>query len=160
MTGEPARVARYARAVERALARSSGRAVVMSPRDFSLLTGWLARGVPLALVLEQIELRRSTGRDVRSLAPIAAAVERAWGAVVDGRSETTRGPEPRAPEAAVPESPDETTLLSLASPESVAEAERETDRALAPWRARMTPAAYASTRRRAILDHLRARRSC
>ena len=120
MSGEPARLARYARAVERALARSSGRAVVMSPRDFSLLAGWLARGVPLALVLEQIELRRSKGKDVRSLAPIAAAVERAWGAVVDGRSEATPGPEPRPREDALPEAVDETTLLSLASPETVA----------------------------------------
>lgn len=158
MNPDPAQVARYARAVERALAESSGRAVVMSPRDFSLLSGWLARGVPLGLVLEQIEHRKSRGRDVRSLASVARAVEEAWGSVVDGRLGATHDAGSPSPPA-TPAPPDDATLLGSASAGEIAEAERAADAALAAWRARMTPAAFASTRRRAILDHLRTRRS-
>jgi hypothetical protein len=153
---DPAQAARYARALERALAQASGRAVVMSPRDFALVTGWLARGVPAALILEQIEHRKAKGKDVRSLASIARAVEEAWGAVVDGRVGASVPAEVH-PSAAPP--PDDAAILAAASPEARAEAEREADAALAPWRARMTPAAFASTRRRAVLDRLRARRS-
>lgn len=159
MNPDPARAARYARALERALAEASGRAVVMSPRDFALLSGWLARGVPLALVLEQVEHRKSKGKDVRSLASIAGAVENAWSAVVDGRVGATAVREPAPAPASPGEPPDDATLLAGATPEALVQAERAADAALAPWRARMTPAAFASTRRRAILDHLRARRA-
>lgn len=159
MTTSPAEAARYARALERALAEASGRAVVLSPRDFALLSGWFARGVPLALVLEQIEDRKGKGRDVRSLASITRAVEAAWSAVVDGRVGAQPVENVAAPARPEGLAVDDATLLDDASPEAVAEAERAADRALAPWRARMTPAAFAATRRRAILDRLRARRS-
>lgn len=157
MSPDPAHAARYARALERALLDASGRAVVLSPRDFALLTGWLERGVPLALILEQIEHRKSKGKDVRSLASIAGAVEQAWSAVVDGRM----GAAPATPAPSRSEAPalDDAALLEQAAPEALAEAERAAESALAAWRGRMTPEAYADTRRRAILDRLRARRS-
>jgi hypothetical protein len=159
VNADPVQAARYARALERALAQASGRAVVMSPRDFALLSGWLARGVPLALVVEQIEHRKAKGKDVRSLASIASAVEHQWSAVVDGRVGATRSSGPAGPAAPAADPQDDATVLAEASSDAVARAERAADAALSPWRAKMTPAAFASTRRRAILDHLRARRS-
>lgn len=158
MNPDPARTARYARALERALAAASGRAVVLSPRDFALLTDWLARGVPLALVLEQVEHRKAKGRDVKSLASIAGAVEQAWSAVVDGRMGGTPAAGTPAPAATRP-AVDDATLLERASPRQIEDAERAADALLAPWRGRMTPEAYAQTRRRAILDRLRDPRS-
>ncbi len=81
----------YARAVERALTRLGGRPVVLSPRDFALLSGWRRRGVPLGTVLEALEAaaRRSASRGTApSLIYAARAVEEAWDVVRTGRAPT------------------------------------------------------------------------
>ncbi len=87
----------YARAIESALAALDGRPLVLSPRDFVLISAWHARGVPIGLVLETIaERSRAPGRAPtarRALARFAPAVEETWEAVREGRAS-------RFPEAA------------------------------------------------------------
>ena len=82
----------YARAVERLLAERTDRAAVLSPRDWAILTGWHARGVPLELVEEALDAaveRQSRGKGAasrRGLSYLAPAVEEAWRVILDGRS--------------------------------------------------------------------------
>lgn len=95
-------VATYARRIERAWGEALGQAVVLSPRDWSLVTEWHARGVPLPIVEEAIaaalERAARKGRAPRSgLGQLAPAVREAWDAVLDGR---VAGPEPAAGDAA------------------------------------------------------------
>lgn len=79
----------YARAIEGAWTRLTGRPVVLSPREFELVAGWCRDGIPLRVVLEVLdhEGRRSGGRrEPRSLRFLAAAVREAGAAVASGRS--------------------------------------------------------------------------
>lgn len=102
MTARPGRGAgRYAREIENALSRLRERPVVLSPRDWALVSDWYAREIPLALVLEVLEdladraRRRHARSGPRSLAYAAAAVEESWRAVVEGRG--GRAGETRSP---------------------------------------------------------------
>jgi hypothetical protein len=86
----------YLRAVEGAWSKLSGRAVVLSPREFEMVSRWYRRGVPLAIVLEALthQTGRSAGRGrgVRSLTFAGPAVEAAWDAVAGGRVAKPRAP--------------------------------------------------------------------
>jgi hypothetical protein len=87
----------YARAVERALQAANARATLLSPKDWALIAGWSARGVPLAVVLEAVREASAPrrGRPARTrplrLPYVAAAVEEAWGVILAGRSVDVRG---------------------------------------------------------------------
>jgi hypothetical protein len=80
----------YARAVEKSFSALRGRPVILSPRDWSLVADWHARGIPLRLVLEVLgevgEARKRRGADPpRSLAYLAPAVEEASAVFLSGR---------------------------------------------------------------------------
>jgi hypothetical protein len=92
-------LARYARAIERRLAERGERPIVLSPRDWTRISGWHAAGVPLALVLESIDAafepqRRRARARPRSLAYVATLVDESWRVVLDGRRAPTGAPEP------------------------------------------------------------------
>lgn len=79
----------YAREVERCLERISQRPVVLSPRDWGVIAGWHARGIPLPLILETMEVlarRKKRGRPPSSVAYFVRAVEESWQAVQEGRA--------------------------------------------------------------------------
>lgn len=78
----------FARAVESRLESILKRPVVLSPRDWTTLAGWHARGIPLPLVLETLEevATRKGGTQARSLRYFVRAVEESWQAVLDGRA--------------------------------------------------------------------------
>ena len=82
------RPATFARAVERRLERLLQRSVVLSPRDWNVLAGWQARGVPLAMVLEAIDevAAKKKGAAPRSLTYFVRAVEESWRTVQEGRA--------------------------------------------------------------------------
>jgi hypothetical protein len=64
------------------------RPVVLSPKDWALISDWHARSIPLPLILEamQHEAERPGRRSPpRNLAYLAASVEEAWQVVLDGR---------------------------------------------------------------------------
>lgn len=93
-TGLTAEEAAYYRAVEDHFARLRGTPFLFSPKDFSLLRGWWAEGVPLAAVLAGIGevferrseaegdpvsslsyCRHAVARHSKRLTPVGAAVE-------------------------------------------------------------------------------------
>jgi hypothetical protein len=87
----------YARAIEGALARSRERPVILSPRDWALVSEWYAREVPLALVLELLEEeaareRRGKRRRAPGLAHLSTAVQESWDAVRGGRADRLQRP--------------------------------------------------------------------
>jgi hypothetical protein len=91
VTGERA----YARAIEAAWARMKGRPVVLSPREFELVSSWRRDGIPLRVVLEVLgeEARLAGGRrEPRSLGFLAAAVREAGQVVAQGRAATGTSP--------------------------------------------------------------------
>lgn len=95
----------YARAIERALGRLRGRPVVLSPKDWELVTDWHQRGVPAGLVLEVAEEASARtggggGGPPRTLAYLAPAVEEAFRVVADGRRRNVIAPS-GAPTAAI-----------------------------------------------------------
>lgn len=80
----------YARAIERCWCDAVGRPVVLSPREWTLVSDWYERSIPLAIVEEAIQqtVARKSRRGAmapRGLGYIAPAVEEAWGVVIDGR---------------------------------------------------------------------------
>lgn len=78
----------YAREIERRWSRMLERPVVLSPKDWALISDWHARSIPLSLIVESMRhSAESPGRRAapRNLAYIAAAVEEAWEVVLDGR---------------------------------------------------------------------------
>jgi hypothetical protein len=81
----------YARAVERMWSDLCGRAVILSPREWSLVEEWHERGIPLQIVEEAVASaaeRAKTGGGAsppRSLTYLAAAVEDGWMTVLEGR---------------------------------------------------------------------------
>lgn len=81
---------RFVRAVEALWSAHAQRPIVLSPREFALVSDWHQRGIPLDLIRELIAARaenprrRTTG--ARSLRQIAGAVEESWSAIVDGQS--------------------------------------------------------------------------
>ena len=78
----------YAREIERRWSRLHERPVVLSPKDWALVTDWQSRGVPLWILDEamQAALERRAGREPpRSLAYLAPAVDEAWSVVLEGR---------------------------------------------------------------------------
>jgi hypothetical protein len=90
----------YARALEEALSRLRERPTVLSPRDWSLVSDWYSREIPLGLVLEVLSdagerARKRRRPPPRSLAYIAAAVGETWQLVLEGR----RVPEVERPDA-------------------------------------------------------------
>jgi hypothetical protein len=90
---------RYAREIERRWSALLDKPVVLSPRDWALISAWHARGVPLPLVLESMEAVASVRpgrRPPRNLAHIAAAVEESWAALVEGRRAGPSRTRPRA----------------------------------------------------------------
>ena len=94
----------YARAIERAWSRILDRPVVLSPKDWALISDWHARAIPLPLVLESMRhaAERPGGRSApRNLGYIAPAVEEAWQVVLDGRRASS-APLPR-PQSADPD---------------------------------------------------------
>jgi hypothetical protein len=74
--------------VERRLERLLQRPVVLSPRDWRVLAGWHARGVPLAVVLEAMDevAAKKRGAPPRALSYFVRAVEESWRAVQEGRA--------------------------------------------------------------------------
>lgn len=85
----------YVRRLQEALASSTGRAVVLSQRDWHLAKTWFEAGIPVGLPLDA--LRRRAWSSPRGLSAIAREVEGTWGAVVAGRSVSaaeTPGPSP------------------------------------------------------------------
>jgi hypothetical protein len=82
----------YAREIERAWSRILDRPVVLSPKDWALISDWHARAIPLPLVLESMQhaTERPRGRSApRNLGYVAPAVEEAWQVVLDGRRAST-----------------------------------------------------------------------
>jgi hypothetical protein len=82
--------AAYARAIERCWSGALERPVVLSPRDWALISDWFARSIPLGIVEEAIQQivatrTRRGSSPPRALGYIAAAVEEAWSVVVEGR---------------------------------------------------------------------------
>jgi len=78
----------YAREIEREWSRLLDRPVVLSPKDWALISDWHARAVPLPLILESMRYAatRPGGRSApRNLGYVAPAVEEAWQVVLDGR---------------------------------------------------------------------------
>lgn len=94
--------AAYARAIERCWSGALERPVVLSPRDWALISDWFERSIPLGIVEEAIHqtvaarTRRGSSAP-RTLGYIAAAVEEAWSVVVEGRRAET-GPSSCPPE--------------------------------------------------------------
>jgi len=92
-------IAAYARAIEREWVAFVGGAVILSPRDWALISKWHARGIPLEIVREAIEAARERGKKrprrtpPRGLGYIATAVDEGWTAVEDGRVLETALPE-------------------------------------------------------------------
>lgn len=191
-----ASLGRYARTIESALGRARQKPVLLSPRDWDLVSGWHRDRVPLRIVVEVIEEagRRTAakGSTFASLAYVAREVEEAWRLVRSDRAtERAAGRLPLAgrdeilaewarvareaprdePLAAAlrsilarlhagerfdADAAVDDALLASAPEGERAAAERDSDAALAPWRGRMSAEAYGSTRRRAIIDRLRA----
>lgn len=81
------------------MARIVGRPRVLSPREWTLVSAWHDRGVPLAAVIEALEeigARAGGGAaKLRSLAYAVPAVEEAWLAIREGRSARGEGAAPR-----------------------------------------------------------------
>ncbi len=81
---------RYVRAVEALWSAHAQRPVVLSPREFALVSDWHQRGVPLDLIRESIAAREDHRRRkkavARSLRQVAGSVEESWSAILDGRS--------------------------------------------------------------------------
>jgi hypothetical protein len=78
----------YAREIERRWARLLDRPVVLSPKDWALISDWHARSIPLSLVLESMQHavdRPALRRAPSGLRYVAPVVEEAWQVVVDGR---------------------------------------------------------------------------
>jgi len=89
----------YAREIERVWSDLQGRPVVLSPKDWTLITEWHARGVPLSLIHDAVAAVRENSREPpRGLAYLAPAVEEAFSLVLDGRRRA-------APAAAPPREP-------------------------------------------------------
>lgn len=96
--------ARYARAIERRWTERLERPIVLSPRDWTRISEWHERGIPLPLVLESIDAaletrRRPGAARPRSLAYVAPLVDESWRVVVDGRRVPA---EPRGAPASAP----------------------------------------------------------
>lgn len=82
--------ATYARRIERRWSELLEQPLIFSPRDWSIVSAWHARGVALEIVCEAmeaaIERARARGRPPRAgLAYLAPAVDEAWASVVSGR---------------------------------------------------------------------------
>jgi len=78
----------YAREIERRLSRILDRPVVLSPKDWALISDWHARQIPLTLILESLRYaaeQPSRRGAPRTLSYVAPAVEEAWRVVLDGR---------------------------------------------------------------------------
>jgi hypothetical protein len=78
------------------------RPVVLSPKDWALISDWHSRRIPLTLILEAIRYAAEQPSRVgtpRNLAYVAPAVEEAWRVVLDGRR---RPLEPATPSRADP----------------------------------------------------------
>ena len=97
--------AAYAREIEARWSRLLDRPVVLSPKDWVLISNWHARGIPLQIIDESIRAageRKHRSAAPRGLAYIAPAVEEAWRVVVEGRlalthSAATSGPPTGSP---------------------------------------------------------------
>lgn len=78
---------RYARAIERRWVALVDRPVVLSRRDWSQITRWHSRGVPLDLIEEALRsaVQPERGRGLRGLAQIASEVDEAWSLILQGR---------------------------------------------------------------------------
>lgn len=138
MTGERA----YARAIEAAWARMKGRPVVLSPREFEIVSSWRRDGIPLRVVLEVLgeEARLAGGRrEPRSLGFLAAAVREAGQVVASGRAASTvpTASQPpaldlwrRALETTPPGAPLHTVIARLLAAASEGVAPEELDRRL------------------------------
>ncbi len=82
--------ATYARRIERRWSELLEQPWILSPRDWSIVSDWHARGVALEIVFEAleaaIERARTRGRPPRAgLAYLVPAVDEAWASVVSGR---------------------------------------------------------------------------
>ena len=78
----------YAREIERQWSRLLDRPVVLSPKDWSLISDWHARSIPLSVILDAMQHLNENprGRSApRSLAYLVPAVEETWQVVLDGR---------------------------------------------------------------------------
>jgi len=178
----------YARRLLAEWERLSGRAVVLSEREWELMCDWHTRGVPAPLIEEtmaEVVARRRT--TPRSLTFIAQAVEESWRAVVDGRTAPAaeRGRRPvehwrrvagdaatsaelgariaalldELDRGAAPAELDrrlDETIVGLVDPETLRAAEEAVDRRLAGFAGRLDPETLAMTRRRAVVERLRA----
>ena len=89
----------YAREIERAWSGLQDRPVVLSPKDWVLITEWHARGVPLSLIHDALAAVRESAREIpRSLAYLAPAVDEAFTLVLDGRRRPAPAPLPEREE--------------------------------------------------------------
>jgi len=89
--GRPPGASVYAREIEREWSRMLDRPVVLSPRDWALISDWHEREIPLALILESMRhaAEHPRGRrPPRSLAYLVPGIEEAWRVVLDGRRGT------------------------------------------------------------------------
>ena len=94
----------YAREIEREWSRILDRPIVLSPKDWVLISDWHARAIPLPLILES--MRHAAERPGRRAAPrnlayVAPGVEETWQVVLDGRRGSSALPTRRP--AAVPD---------------------------------------------------------
>ena len=146
----------YARTLERALADLHDGPVVFTHRDWDLASRWHELGIPVGVVLDALDAKRK--RPPRGLGAVATAVEESWRVVQAGRVPTAA--DTHEPGRPVVERPGTTTNEAPdPAPEVLAACEREVDRRLAPYRDRMPPDRFESTRRRAIAEALRRARA-
>ena len=76
----------YSRAIEQMWSELLDRPVVLSRRDWDLLSSWFERCIPLQLIREALQPQgRTAKKPPRTLSHVSMAVEDAWAVVLQGR---------------------------------------------------------------------------
>jgi hypothetical protein len=84
-TEEPG-LGKYARAIEQIWSELLDRPVILSRRDWDLLSNWFERCIPLQLIREALQPHgRTVKKPPRTLSHVSTAVEDAWAVVLQGR---------------------------------------------------------------------------
>ena len=79
----------YSRAIEQMWSEPLDRPVVLSRRDWDLLSSWFERCIPLQLIREALQPHgRTVKKPPRTLSHVSMAVEDAWAVVLQGRIAT------------------------------------------------------------------------
>jgi hypothetical protein len=85
-SAEEPELGEYARAIEQMWSELLDRPVVLSRRDWDLLSSWFERCIPLQLIREALQPHGQTAKKPpRTLSHVTTAVEDAWTVVLQGR---------------------------------------------------------------------------